>query len=119
MRSAAPSAISSSASRDARLSTLGQAQISAPRASYSTMPSRMLVAATAATWSPVASAWCSASRMQAAIASQLASTSKSWPPGTPGGSRCAHSRSETAACSPATVNSSARQLPVPASTASR
>ncbi len=34
-------------------------------------------------------------------------------------SRPAYSRSETATCSPASVNSSARQLPVPASTASR
>ena len=61
----------------------------------------------------------SASRMQAAIASQLASTSKSWPPGTSGGSRCTHSRRLAATCSPFSVNSTARQLPVPASMASR
>ena len=119
MRSAAPSLIRSAASCAARLSTFGQAHISVPRSSYSTIPSRMLVAATAATSAPVAPARRRASRMQAAIASQLASTSKSWPPGASGGSRWVHSRSETATCSPATVNSSARQLPVPASTASR
>ena len=79
----------------------------------------MLVAATAATSVPVAPASRSVSRMQATIASQLAVTSKSWPPGTPGGSRWVHSRWDTATCWPASVNSSARQLPVPASIASR
>src|SRR5690348_6235819 len=44
----------SSASAKARLSTLGQAKISRPPASYRTMPSRMLVAATAATSAPAA-----------------------------------------------------------------
>ncbi len=66
MRSAEPSAISSVASCADRLSTFGQAQISWPAASYSTMPSRMLVAATARTSAPVAPAWPSASAMQAA-----------------------------------------------------
>src|SRR5260370_17422258 len=83
------------------------------------MPSRMLVAATAATSSPDEPAERRTSRMQAVIAVQLASTSKSWPPGASGGSRWVHSRSETATCSPERPNSSARQLPVPASTASR
>ena len=83
------------------------------------MPSRMLVAATARTSAPVAPAWPSASLMQAAIACQLAWTSKSWPPGASGGSRCVHSRRLAATCSPFSVNSSARQLPVPASMASR
>ena len=119
IRSAAPSLIRSAASCAARLSTFGQAHISAPVASNSTISSRMLVAATAATSFPVAPARRRASRMQAAIASQLASTSKSWPPGTPGGSRWVHSGRDPATCSPATVKSSARQLPVPASTASR
>ena len=64
------------------------------------MPSRMLVAATAATSSPVAPAWLIASLTQAVISCQLAWVSKSWPPGTPGGSWWVHSRSETATCSP-------------------
>jgi len=76
----------STASAEARLSTLGQAKISRPAASYRTMPSRMLVAATAATSRPSAPAVLSASRTQAAMACQPAYTSKSWPPGTPGGS---------------------------------
>ena len=109
----------SSASAEARLSTLGQAKISRPPASYRTMPSRMLVAATAATSAPVAPATASASPMHAAIARQPASTSKSWPPGTPGGSRWVHSRCPTPAWVPSAVNSTARQLPVPASMASR
>src|SRR4029077_6088065 len=46
----------SSASAKARLSTLGQAKISRPPALYRTMPSRMLVAATAATSAPAAPA---------------------------------------------------------------
>ena len=83
----------------------------------------MLVAATAATSAPAApaplSAERSASRTQAAMACQPATTSKSWPPGTPGGSAWVHSRCPTPACSPASVNSTARQLPVPASMASR
>src|SRR5262252_818290 len=83
------------------------------------MPSRMLVAATAATSPPAAPAAASASRMQAVISRQLVSTSKSWPPGTPGGSWWVHSRCPTPACSPVSVNSTARQLPVPASMASR
>jgi len=41
------------------------------------------------------------------------------PPGTPGGSWWAHSLARAATCSPAAVNSTARQLPVPASIASR
>ena len=83
------------------------------------MPSRMLVVLTAATSSPVAPASRSASRMQAEMTSQLASTSKSWPPGASGGSWWVHSRRDAATCSPFSVNSSARQLPVPASIASR
>ncbi len=79
----------------------------------------MLVAATAATSAPAAPACRSASRMQAVIKAQLATTSKSCPPGTPGGSRWVHSRCDTATCWPSTVKSSARQLPVPASIASR
>src|SRR5215472_14762399 len=84
-----------------------------------TTPSRMLVAATAATCEPVTPASASASRTQAAIARQPAATSKSWPPGTPGGSWCVHSLARAATCSPAAVNSTARQLPVPASIAIR
>ena len=80
---------------------------------------RMLVAETAATSPPAAPASRSASRTQAAMARQPASTSKSWPPGAPGGSRCAHSRCAAPTCRPASVNSSARQLPVPASIASK
>ena len=83
------------------------------------MPSRMLVAATARTLSPVAPAAASASCTQAAIASQLAVTSKSWPPGASGGSRWTHSRRLAATCSPFSVNRTARQLPVPASIASK
>ncbi|HST26557.1 MAG TPA: hypothetical protein VLJ76_11245, partial [Gaiellaceae bacterium] len=79
----------------------------------------MLVAAIAATSPPDAPADASAPEMQAAISRQLVSTSKSCPPGTPGGSWWVHSRSDTATCSPFSVNSSARQLPVPASIASR
>ena len=79
----------------------------------------MLVAATAATSAPVAPARRSASRTQAEIAIQLDWTSKSCPPGTPGGWRWVHSRCDTATCSPAAVKSSARQLPVPASIANR
>ncbi len=53
------------------------------------------------------------------MACQPAWTSKSWPPGTPGGSWWVHSRCPTPACSAVSVNSTARQLPVPASMASR
>ena len=79
----------------------------------------MLVAATAATSAPSAPVWCSASRMHSPTARQPAVTSKSWPPGTPGGSRWTHSRCPAPTCWPASVNSTARQLPVPASMASR
>ena len=61
----------------------------------------------------------SASPMHAAMACQPASTSKSWPPGTSGGSRWVHSRCPAPACAPVSVNSTARQLPVPASMARR
>ena len=79
----------------------------------------MLVAATAATSAPAAPAAPSASRTHSPTARQPAVTSKSWPPGTPGGSRWTHSRFPAATCSPASVNSTARQLPVPASMARR
>jgi hypothetical protein len=73
--------MSSAASTLARLSTLGHAQMSLPtasyRKSYRTMPSRMLVVLTAATSAPSAPAARSAARTQAAIACQLACTSKS------------------------------------------
>ena len=115
-----PRAISSTASWPERESTFGHAQISWParvvehdalahagrrdraRRRRRSRPRRA-----------------SASRMQAAIASQLAATSKSWPPGASGGSRWIHSRRLAATCSPFSVNSTARQLPVPASIASR
>jgi hypothetical protein len=57
--------------------------------------------------------------MHVEISRQFTSTSKSWPPGAPGGSRWVHSRRLCATCLPCSVNSTARQLPVPASMASR
>src|SRR4051794_16569386 len=81
------------------------------------MPSRMLVALTAFTASAGTPAAARASRIHAQIRSQLPVVSNSCEPGTPSSSRWVYSRCPLPAGVPSGVNSSARQLPVPASTA--
>ena len=61
----------------------------------------------------------STSRMQAQISAQLPAGSKDCEPGMPSAGGWDHSRWARAASWPPTVNRAARQLPVPASRASR
>ena len=117
IRRASPLLTRSSASADARESTLGHAQISRPAASYRTMPSRMLVAETAMMPSGPTPDRLIASRQQAAMSSQLRAVSKTWEPGTPGNAAWDHSRWAVAAGEPSAAKTIARQLPVPRSMA--
>ena len=102
-----------------RASTLAQAQISLPSLSYSTMPSRMQVVETAAMSCGLTPVCSMTPRMQLLASAQLCVQSKSMLPGKRGSSACVHSCWTQPSCSPSRLKSTARTLPVPASTAMR
>ena len=80
------------ASVAARESALGQAQVSLPSRSYSTMPSRMLVALTARTALGLAPAWSIASRTHSPMRDQFLAVSNTCEPGTCGTAEWLYSR---------------------------
>ena len=82
------------------------------------MPSRMLVALTAATASAEMPGAASTSCTHSQISAQLPVVSNSCEPGASGRVACDHSRWPIASWWPSGSNTTARQLPVPASMAS-
>src|SRR5438309_11713909 len=79
----------------------------------------MLVLLTAAMEPAVTPGAASTSRMQAQMLDQFASVSNTCEPGYSGREGCDHSRCAMASCVPSGAKTTARQLPVPASMASR
>src|SRR2546426_202076 len=82
------------------------------------MPSRMLVVLTARIALVSMPGDCNTARMHSEMSRQLVAVSKTCEPGTPSIARWLHSRWAIATCRPPVSNTTARQLPVPASSAS-